>query len=259
VTRGRDLPAALTDDRLRGPRTRVVERGRYRVIRTPTRPSYHEGNQLSLDAPPAASEVEAWLETCRRELADVAIARLLIQWEVPVGVDLGPAERVRAVMTADAVRAVDAPEGVRLGEVAADDDAGWRDLTALHVADGAPMGEAYAAFARTHMAAYRDLARAGLGVRAWGAWIGDAMVATCLIHEAPDWLRVEEVITDAAYRRRGIAAALCSAAYAAGAARHPRARLLIVADADGDAERIYARLGFVRTGLQGAIERPAGR
>ncbi len=146
---------------------------------------------------------------------------------------------------------------MRIAAVAADDDDGWRRLTALHVADGAEHGEAYAAFARTHFAGYRDLARAGLGIEAWAAWVDDALVATCQVHAAADWIRVEEVLTAPSARRRGIAGALCGAAFAASAARFPDANLLIVADADGDAERLYTRLGFVRTGLQGAVEWPA--
>jgi len=70
--------------------------------------------------------------------------------------------------------------------------------------------------------------------------------------------RYQSVMTDAAYRRRGLCRALVAAA-----ARHAREQLradrLIIAAAAGEMpEKLYASLGFAAAGLQRGVQRMPG-
>ncbi|MBS1135244.1 MAG: hypothetical protein H6R02_2385, partial [Burkholderiaceae bacterium] len=70
--------------------------------------------------------------------------------------------------------------------------------------------------------------------------------------------RYQSVMTDAAYRRRGLCRALV-----ATAARHAREELradrLIIAAAAGEMpEQLYASLGFAAAGLQRGVQRMPG-
>ncbi|MCB9561203.1 MAG: GNAT family N-acetyltransferase [Kofleriaceae bacterium] len=254
----RDLPATITDDRLRGPETEVIDRGDHRVIRTPGRPGYHNGNQLSLDAAPAAAALPAWFARCRAALAALPVERLRLSWEVAGDAAVGPAQTVYRVLTAAACRPAAAVPGLRIARLAPDDDAGWAAVVGLHADDGADLGAGYAAFVRGHVAAYRRCAtREPAAASTWTAWLDDTLVAACMRHEAADWIRVEEVVTAAPWRRRGIAAALCATAFTDAATRHPAATLLIVAEND-DATRLYQRLGFTVVGRQASVEQAPG-
>ena len=70
---------------------------------------------------------------------------------------------------------------------------------------------------------------------------GDRVVAAATVVPGPDRLaRFQEVWTDAAHRRRGLATALVTAAVRAYADR----TLLILCDEGSEAHRIYVRCGF---------------
>lgn len=73
------------------------------------------------------------------------------------------------------------------------------------------------------------------------AWDGDRVVAAATIVPGPDnQARFQEVWTDRAHRRRGIASALVAAAIR----RYPDRTLLILCDDGSEAHRVYVRAGF---------------
>ena len=73
---------------------------------------------------------------------------------------------------------------------------------------------------------------AGTLAASMGVMIGDGLI------------RFQDVQTDAAHRRRGLCAALLRHTLTLAQQRDPRAKPVIVAEADGDAGRIYRRAGF---------------
>ncbi len=143
----------------------------------------------------------------------------------------------------------------------------WSALIALSVATRGEQFEEsdYWPFARRRVERWRTLAHTGQG-NWFGAFLDDSgtgprLVAALGVYveaesEAGERLaRYQSVMTDAAYRRRGLCRALVAAA-----ARHARDglradRLIIVAAAGEMPEQLYAGLGFAAAGLQRGVQR----
>ncbi len=114
-------------------------------------------------------------------------------------------------------------------------------------------------FARGRNVQERALVADGRGVR-FGAWVDGEVVSTAAVFRTEEGVaRFQSVETDPAHRRKGLAAAVVHAA-----GRYALERLLagpgagtlvIVADEDGDAIRIYRGLGFEEVERQLMMER----
>jgi glucose-6-phosphate dehydrogenase assembly protein OpcA len=125
--------------------------------------------------------------------------------------------------------------------------------------------EGYRLFARKCVERWRALARAGRG-NWFGAFIERAGTAARLVaalgvyaeaerEDGQRLARYQSVMTDMAFRRRGLCRALI-----AMAARHAREalqadRLIIVAAAGEMPEQLYASVGFVAGGMQRGVQR----
>jgi len=231
----------------------VVDRGDHLVVRTPDNPHFHWGNFLLLSRAPArGAETEHWLSTFAEEFPRAP--------HLAFGVDPRPGSPVTTAelrgfaaagleVSADDVllaTEVGAPARVDAAEVrplSGDDD--WRQRLELELTLWRDeFGPTYEPFARRATAAARALTEAGAG-RWYGAFVDGRLVSGLGVFRTVDRLaRYQSVATLPAYRRRGLAGALVHAAgrYATDELRC-RA-LVIVAEAGGDAGRIYRRLGF---------------
>ena len=116
-------------------------------------------------------------------------------------------------------------------------------------------GEAgYRVFKEAEMRRYRAMAQAGRG--AWfGAFLDGTLVADLGIYCDGGLGRFQTVETHPAFRRRGLAGSLVfqAARHALGPMRMET--LVLVADADSPAERLYRSVGFLPTEYQVALER----
>lgn len=129
----------------------------------------------------------------------------------------------------------------------------WAAVGELHIA-GAHQRRAdptYRSFVHGRLAALRDLFRAGRG--AWYVALdGEQVVGSLGIVVTARRARFQMVDTRISHRRRGIASRLVVSAAAHAARQQPIDQLVIAADPDYHAQRIYESLGFT------AIERVAG-
>jgi GNAT superfamily N-acetyltransferase len=132
-------------------------------------------------------------------------------------------------------------------------DGDWAQRIALAQAvydEGRPPSE----FVTRRAAAERRRCEAGLGSW-WGAFERGRLLSACGVFTAGTGLaRYQDVETHPDGRRRGLAGAVVAAA-----ARHAREALdadtlVIVADPDEDAHRLYESLGFARTESQVTAE-----
>jgi GNAT superfamily N-acetyltransferase len=114
--------------------------------------------------------------------------------------------------------------------------------------------DGYRVFKAAEMTRYRAMARAGLG--AWfGAFQDGVLVADLGIYQAGNLARFQTVETHPDFRQRGYAGTLVYQA-----ARHTLGSgtvdtLVLVADADSAAERLYRSVGFLPTEQEAALER----
>ncbi len=238
----------------------VMDRGDHLVIRTPSNPTFYWGNFVIFESAPRAADTETWLETFRAEIPYAE--HVAIGWdaqergETGAFLDAGLTLEESVVMTAKAVHAPaklnaqavyraletdeDYAQAVSLGEACNDD----------HEASG------YRVFLERKFAAYKEMANAGLG--AWfGAFLDGRMVCGMgLFTDAAPTDRIarfQKVETHPDFRRLGLCGTLVHRVGLYGL-EHLRAETLVmVADPEYHAARIYESVGFRATEKQFGI------
>lgn len=238
--------ALTTELALIATRGRIVDRGHYLVVETPDDPGYFHGNLIVLPAAPRPGEVAHWIRVFDDELGtNPAIRHVTLTWDGITG-DEGAGDELRGegfvvdthlVLVADSVDTAPAPLPIR--ELAADDVLATADLAWTM---GDRHDETYRRFLQRRAAWQRELVARGIA-RFFGAFDGEALVASLGIARVVDVARYQDVQTLPAYRRRGLARALLATAARAAIADGAE-RLVIVAEPDSPAARLYARAGF---------------
>jgi GNAT superfamily N-acetyltransferase len=250
-----------TDLALIAMRGQVIDRGAYVVARTPDDPGYYHGNLLVLAGPPRPGELAWTLELFAREVATLpAVRHVTLSWsargEPSPGSPGGPGVagvpdvhdeliaagfglEVTHVMVADALRPAPPPAAIELRPLAPDELARAAELRFV---GGDRHDEAHRQFLHRRAAWQRDLVSRGVA-RFWGAFDDRTLVASLGVVRLGQLGRYQDVQTTPSHCRRGIAAALLSAAggeaVAAGVTQ-----LVIKTASASDAERVYARAGF---------------
>ncbi|MDB4962648.1 MAG: family N-acetyltransferase [Myxococcales bacterium] len=232
-----------TDLELARTRGQVIDRDGYLVVRTPDDPTYYYGNLLVLPAAPQVGEVAYWTRKFASELGgDPAIRHIALRWDGIHG-DTGAIDELSAagftvevteVMTATAISAPAVDVEIRPLH------ASELPTTAeLEYAIGDVHTDSYRRFFHRRAAWKQTLVTAGLATF-WGAFDGATLVASLGLVPLGPRARYQDVQTAVAYRKRGIASALLAAA----ARAVTTSELVIVAEPDSAAARVYERVGF---------------
>jgi ribosomal protein S18 acetylase RimI-like enzyme len=232
-----------TDLELAKTRGQVIDRDGYLVVVTRDDPSYYLGNLLVLPAAPQVGEVAYWTRKFATELGgDPAIRHVALRWDGIHG-DTGATEEltgagflveVLQVMTATAVTA--APVDLELRVLEA------RELPAtaeLEYAIGDRHDDSFRRFLHRRAAWKQNLVGTGRATF-WGAFDGEALVASLGLVPLGTRARYQDVQTAISHRKRGIASALLATAARASEATE----LVIVAEPNSAAARVYERVGF---------------
>lgn len=231
----------------------ITERAAYWVIETPTNPGYYWGNFLLFRAAPGRGDYERWMELFAREFAHApAVHHRTFAWEAPegaagedtpfIGAGFERQEGIVLVTGEPVPPPRPCPDlEVRPLRTETEWEAALRNQVACRSAGFAE--DDYLIFKRRQMADYRALAEAGAG--AWfGAFLGDRLVGELGVFVFDGVGRFQSVGTDPAHRRRGVCGTLVYQA-AHHAQEHLGAeRLVIVADPDDQAARVYQSVGF---------------
>jgi GNAT superfamily N-acetyltransferase len=239
-----------------------VDRGDHIVVRSPANPAYWWGNFLLLAAPPAAGSASRWLSKFAAEFPAAGHVALGIDVTDRSAVD--PAEfkaagltfRREIVLTATEVHQPPHPSRAAECRPLAG-SADWRQAVELRVACiGAGEPPADHSFLESRIAAQRMLAEAGHGC--WlGAFADGRLVAQLgICTDGNGIARYQDAETHPAARRQGLAAALVYQAGRYGLGKLAAHTLVIVAEPDHQAERVYRSVGFVASEDQLSFERP---
>jgi len=235
----------------------VEDHGDHIAVRTPDNPSYYWGNYLLLPRAPAAGEVPEWdavftrtFPACRHRAYGVATAdgnrEQLTAFE-GAGLDTSAA----TVMTATAVHEPRRPNReATYRPLATDGD--WEQQVWLLAT-----GEAGASpdFVVAKVAAERRMTQTGAGAW-WGAFLGDRLLSSMgLFAASPGLARFQEVQTHPEARGRGLAGTLVHEVSRYGLEELGATTLVMVADPDYLAIRIYRSVGFADTETQLQAER----
>lgn len=237
----------------------VEDRGTYAVVRTPANPAFWWGNYLLL---PAGSYDEdsarEWLTTFEREFPDARHRTFGIDGtaggldDVAGFVALGMEAEASSVMTATEVHEPPRPNtDATLRPLASDDD--WAQQVELSM-----VGEGFGydrEFCTARTAAERSLVDQGYGAW-WGAYDGGTLLSSMgLFTASPGLARFQHVKTHPDARGRGLAGTLVHRVSTYGFEELGATTLVMVADPDYLAIRIYRSVGFADTERQLQVER----
>ncbi len=244
----------------------ITDRGDHLVIRTPSNPTFYWGNFLLFPDPPQTGDFDRWRALFASEVGSAPeVLHEAYGWDTTQG----EAGEVRQFLengfelsrsTVLTTRRVASPEQpaleIDIRPLRSDDD--WLKALDNQVRCREPDHEesAYRKFKERQMLSYRTVTAAGMG-EWFGAFSGEMLVADLGLFHDGDLARFQSVETHPAYRRRGIAANLAYRAGVHALERFAVQTLVIVADQDSAAPRLYQSLGFEPEEQQLGLERRA--
>jgi GNAT superfamily N-acetyltransferase len=239
----------------------VEDRGDHLVVRSPANPSFYWGNFLLLDHVPGADRVEEWLERFESAIPEARHQALGFDVTQGIGDDLagfverGLTAEVSTVMTARVVHPPPHPnEEAVCRPLELDSD--WSQSVELNLACYDSGGStSHRTFVQRRVLSNRSLVAGGHG-QWFGAFIGDTLVTQMgIVSAGPSVARFQSVETHPAHRGRGLAGTLAHHVSCYGFDDLEAQTLVMVADPDYLAIKIYRALGFVDSEQQLQVER----
>lgn len=237
----------------------ISDRGDYLVVKTPSNPTFYWGNFLLFANPPQEGDYPLWCELFAREIGTPPrVKHQALGWD-STGGEAGLVQPFLedgflldrlVVLTArqEDLKAKPYPE-VTIRQLETGDD--WAQAIENQVLSReAWFGEAgYRIFRQGQVKRYEEMINKGLG--AWfGAFDGEKLVGDLGIFCNGELGRYQSVQTRPDYRRRGIAGALVLQSGRYAFEKHAIETLVIVAEANSPAQRLYEGLGFQITESQ---------
>ena len=232
---------------------KIVDRGDYVVVRTPSNPTFYWGNFLLFSRPPGRQDFIAWRKLFAHEIgAPPQVEHQAFGWDCLEGetgfvepfLDAGFDLNEDVVLTAGALL----PPARQADSVvvrALYSDADWQQAVAVQMACREEVHEegGYRIFRERLMDRYRRMSETRHG-HWYGAFIDGKMVADLGIFHQDGLGRYQSVETHPDFRRRGVAGSLIYAAGCQAMAEHSLHTLVMVAEADSAPARLYQSLGF---------------
>ena len=245
----------------------IIDRGSYLVVRTPSNPTFYWGNFLLFERPPAEGDYTRWCALFSKEIgAPPKVNHITFGWDTIrdeqgiAGPFLENGFRLdrSTVMTSRKPNPPARPAAdLIIRPLTSDDD--WAQSVENQVATREPEfseGE-YRIFRQRAMDRYRKMAARGMGD--WfGGFVGTRLVTDLGIFHSGNVGRYQHVQTHPDFRRRGMAGTLVYEASSVTMDRYGLEMLVIVAETDSSAGRLYQSLGFEATEYQAHLEKWKG-
>jgi ribosomal protein S18 acetylase RimI-like enzyme len=230
----------------------VEDHGSHVAVRTPDNPTYWWGNFLLFPAAPSRGDVPEWDALFTRTFPDARHRAYGVASAHGTRDDLRPLEEAglsveaSTVMTATAVHEPPRPNrGATYRPLTTEAD--WTQQIELTLA-GEDHGERDFVVAKT--ASHRRAIESGAGTW-WGAFVGDRLMSSMgLFRASPGLCRFQEVNTHPDARGRGLAGTLVHEVSRFGFEELGATTLVMVADPDYLAIRVYRAVGFEDTETQ---------
>jgi hypothetical protein len=234
----------------------VEDRGLYTVIRTPSRPGFFWGNCVIMKNPPAEGDLNRWIEIFESEIGPAKKTGFMaIGWDDPDGseglltpfLEFGFRLSRSTILTAASV--VNPPkynEHLVIRPLVTDQD--WNEYEEIHFDPNWDYGseEGQRKFLRNEAAELRAMVQAGIGIR-FGAFLEGKAIAELGIYWDGEVARFNNVGTHRDYRRLGACGTLVHHASQYALTQVKCRTLVMEADSEYHAARIYESLGFKPT------------
>ncbi len=232
--------------------SKIEDHGDHLVVRTPANPGYYWGNFLLLEAVPEDGHLDSWLRRFEEEFPEAGHRTFGVDGTTGSADDLAAFREAgfdierSTVMTATEVHPPARPHtGATLRPLASDDD--WEQQVALAMVDE---DDTSLDFATRRALAQRALVDQGRG-QWFGAFLDQRLVSSLGLFVASEGLaRFQEVKTHPDARGRGLCGTLVHHASRYGFDELGVGTLVMVADPDYLAIRVYRAVGFTGSETQ---------
>ena len=237
----------------------VTDKGSHTLIRTPSNPGYHWGNYLIFDRPPRKGDHAAWTRLFDESFEYYQEPHhYVFAWEGDAGdcdefVAKGFERDSAVVLTAGALNPPPYPNGeIKIKKIATEQE--WAEAieNQHRCAHAKYLNAYYMDFKRRQMAQYRAMSEAGKG-HWFGAYLNGEIVGDLGLFGEAGVGRYQSVGTRPEFRKRGICGTLV---YETGRTMMKELglrTLVMEADPEYHAARIYESVGFKRNETNHAI------
>ena len=240
----------------------VTDRGSYTLIQTPSNPGYHWGNYIVFDQPPQRGSLKLWKGIFDKEFGYYTDPHhYVFTWDTGMEdrgdcqefLDAGFELDSATVLTAQKLRPPPHLNGnVIVRKISTDQE--WSEVIRLQTlcADPKFLNDYYEQFKQRQMSAYRKMSEAGRG--AWfGAFLDGQLVGNLGIFYEGKVGRYQNVGSHPDHRRTGICGTLVYLTGESAFKDFGVTDLVMEADVDYHAARIYESVGFKRREINYAL------
>ena len=241
----------------------VMDRGDYIVIRTPSNPTYHWGNFLLFAHPPAKDDLDRWQRLFAEEIGRLPnTEHIAFGWDSTTGElgDIQPFLKADLAINASVVlttrKVVPPPKyNAEIAIRPLREDWEWESALQTQIACRAPEHtlEGYTLYRVRQMARYRAMVQAGRG-EWFGAFLNNQAVGNLGVFVEGAVGRFQSVGTHPDYWRRGICGTLVYEAAKYAFTQWGAETLVMVADEEYHAAKIYESVGFRPTEHQIGVD-----
>jgi len=231
----------------------ITDRGDYLVVRTPSNPTFYWGNFLLFAAPPQEGDFEKWRLLFAKEIGSPPeVEHEVFGWDSPQG-EAGVIdpflqagfEADRAVVLATSAPHAPARPARSVNIRTLESDGDRQQAVELQVLSREIAHEeaGYRVYRQRAMERYRKMSQARLG-HWYGAFIDGRLVADLGVFHDGELGRYQSVETHPDFQRQGIGGTLVYEAGRQAIALYGLHTLVMVAEEDSAAARLYQSLGF---------------
>ncbi len=235
---------------------RITDKGDYLVIQTPSNPTFYWGNFLLFAHPPQPGDYERWTKLFAQEIGSPEqVGHIALAWDNTAGETGEVAPFLAAGFELDTAVALTARQvqlppkfnpDVQVRALESEED--WETALQNQIVHREPKYslEGYTTFRRAKMASYRAMVAQGLG-HWFGAFVNDEMAGDLglFVDSTQRGIgRFQFVTTYPDFRRQGVCSTLVYKAAQFGLTSMGLETLVMIADEDYFAARIYESVGF---------------
>lgn len=241
-----------------------IKKDSYIVARMPRNPTFHWGNLLIFKNEPQEGDFDLWISAHMDEFGEHS-GHVTFGWEsqkvgcIDKFVQNGFKLQSESVLVLKKlIQSRISRESLNIRKIDTDQD--WEAVLELqiHVSGGSSPSKEYVEFLTRGFETYRKLSEEGWGDW-WGAFLDDTLVGDMGLYfdDQFETGRFQSVETHPDYRRAGICSELLHSVASDALGRHSNVKLVICAEHESNAEKVYFKLGFSSDQLQHGVCLPS--